>query len=185
MPLQVIAGVARGRRLKSPPAGVRPTAAITKRSLFDILGPRIEGARVLDLYAGSGALGIEALSRGAAECDFVDRDRRCVAVIRANLEAIREATGGRPGRVDCAPADRWLERHAASGGYDLVLADPPYGDPGLTRAMTLLAEPGALAVGGWLVVEARTSAPPVVPDGLTEVRSVRHGDSTLTILAAS
>ena len=163
---------------------MRPTAAITRRSLFDILGARVEGARVLDLFAGSGALGIEALSRGAAACDFVDRDRRCVAVIQANLGAIAAEAEGRPGRVHCAPVDKWLERHASvSAGYDLVLADPPYGDPGLTRVMSLLAESGALAAGGMLVVEARTGVNVDAPDGLVEVRRVKHGDSTLTMLA--
>src|ERR1700704_3551859 len=101
MPFQVIGGSARGRRLKSPPRDVRPSAAILRRSLFDILGPEVLDAQVLDLYAGAGSLGIEALSRGAAACLFVDRDRRCVEVIRANLALLRESESAARSRVDC------------------------------------------------------------------------------------
>src|ERR1700736_1577534 len=112
MPLQVIGGEARGRRLKSPPTGVRPTAAIMRRSLFDTLEYLVVDAAVLDLYAGAGTLGIEALSRGARGCDFVERDHRCCAVIRANLGALGTAAGGTNGRVHCAPAEKWLKSRA-------------------------------------------------------------------------
>jgi 16S rRNA (guanine966-N2)-methyltransferase len=182
VPLQVIGGEFGGRRLKSPPAGVRPTAAILRRSLFDILGPRVVDATVLDLYAGAGTLGVEALSRGAARVDFVERDGRACAVIRENLEALGAEAAARRGRVDCAPAEKWLQRHVGLEAYDLVLADPPYGDAGVTRVLSLLVETGALRPGGLAVLETRrgTAAEPV--DGLVEVRRVRHGDSELRML---
>lgn len=183
MPLQVIGGEFGGRRLQSPPGGVRPTTAIVRRSLFDILGTRVLGAAVLDLYAGAGTLGVEALSRGAARVDFVERDRRTCAVIKANLAVLGEEAAGRRGRVDCAPAEKWLQRHAGvNDAYDLVLADPPYGEPGVSRVLALLVESGALNRGGLVVLETRRDAVVEPVDGLVEVRRVRHGDSELRML---
>lgn len=183
MPFQVIGGSARGRRLKSPPAGVRPTAAILRRSLFDIIGPDVLDARVLDLYAGAGSLGVEALSRGAAACDFVDRDRRCVAVIRSNLGLLGEAEGAASSRVDCAPVEAWLRRNRRRlAGYDLLILDPPYGEPGLENVLSQLARPGTLKTGALVVVEERADRDVQAPGGMTNVRRVEHGDSALTLM---
>lgn len=197
MPFQVIAGSARGRRLKSPPAGVRPTAAILRRSLFDILAARVAGARVLDLYAGAGSLGVEALSRGASGCDFVERDRRCVAVIRANLALIGDPGGPVPSAesghrstesaprstVDCAPVETWLRRHAGRlAEYDLIFLDPPYGEPGLEKVLSLLGRPGALKADALVVVEEHADRHLELPAGLVEARRVEHGDSALTLI---
>ncbi len=180
MPLQVIGGESRGRRLKTPPTGIRPTAAIVRRSLFDILGPRVIDARVLDLYAGSGALGIEALSRGAAWCDFIESNRRCANVITENLAAIGAVEEG---RVHCAPAMGWARRNRQElTGYQLVLADPPYGDSGLLDVIKLLAEPEVLNASALLVVE-ESSARRLAAVGCLEVsREVRHGGSALTFM---
>jgi 16S rRNA (guanine966-N2)-methyltransferase len=183
MPFQVIGGTARGRRLKSPPAGVRPTAAILRRSLFDILGPDVVEARVLDLYAGAGGLGVEALSRGAAVCDFVDRDRRCVEVIKANLALLKESEGARLSRVDCAPVESWLRRHQGRlADYDLLMLDPPYGEPGLENVLSHLARPAALRASALVVVEERADREIAPPPGLQTVRRVSHGDSGLTLM---
>jgi 16S rRNA (guanine966-N2)-methyltransferase len=183
MPLQVIGGEARGRRLKSPPAGVRPTAAIVRRSLFDTLGYLVSDAAVLDLYAGAGTLGIEALSRGARGCDFVERDRGCCGVIRANLAALGTAAGGPNGRVHCAPAEKWLRNSArGEGEYDLVFADPPYGEPGLNRVLSMLVETGGLSADAVIALETRRGAGLEMPDGLAEARRIRHGDSQLILL---
>jgi len=183
MPFQVIGGIAGGRRLKSPPAGVRPTAAILRRSLFDILGPEVVGARALDLYAGAGGLGVEALSRGAATCDFVDRDRRCVAVIKANLALLRESEGARLSRVDCAPVESWLRRHQGRlADYDLLMLDPPYGEPGLENVLSHLARPAALKADALVVLEERADREIVPAAGLETVRRVSHGDSALTLM---
>lgn len=186
MPLNVIGGEFRGRKLKSPPAGVRPTSAILRRSLFDILGSRVVDTTVLDLYAGAGTLGLEALSRGAAGCDFVDRDRRCCDVLRANLAAVLPAAEAGRGRVHCAPAEVWLERNAAGlGEVDLVLIDPPYGDAGLVRVLSRLASPGVLRATSLVVVEERSDRAIEAPGGLEETRRVVHGDSALTMLRPS
>ncbi|MHB8508749.1 MAG: 16S rRNA (guanine(966)-N(2))-methyltransferase RsmD [Candidatus Dormibacteria bacterium] len=179
MPLQVIGGEARGRRLKSPPGGVRPTAAILRRSLFDILGTRVVDARLLDLYAGAGTLGIEAISRGAASCDFVERDRRCAAVVVENL---RLGGFSDRGRVHCAAVMKWLSNRPEPALVDLVLLDPPYGAQELDAVLALLARPGLLADGAMVVVEEHAGRQVASPAGLVEVRRVRHGDSALTLL---
>jgi 16S rRNA (guanine966-N2)-methyltransferase len=118
--VRVIAGAHKGRRLHTPAgASTRPTADRVREALFSILGP-LDGERVLDLFAGSGALGIEALSRGAAEAVFVDSDRRAVAAIRRNLDAI-----GLEALVQRRDALAYL-REASERPYDLVFLDPPY-----------------------------------------------------------
>jgi 16S rRNA (guanine966-N2)-methyltransferase len=183
VPFQVIGGSARGRRLKSPPRGVRPTAAIVRRSLFDILGPEVLDAQVLDLYAGAGSLGLEALSRGAAACVFVDRDRRCVEVIRVNLALLRESESATRSRVDCAPVEAWLRRHQEGlGTYDLLMLDPPYGDPGLERVLSHLARPKMLKPGALVVVEQDADHEVAAPPGLERSRRVVHGGSALTFM---
>jgi 16S rRNA (guanine966-N2)-methyltransferase len=175
MPLQVIAGEARGRRLKSPPGEVRPSLAILRRSLFDILGPGIEGKAVLDLYAGSGALGIEALSRGAARCVLVERDPACVRVINQNLAGV--GVGDRA-RVHSAAVESWIQRHPGEvSGFELILADPPYGDAGLPAVLAALGE--GIGPEALLVVEEKQSRELAAP-GLRQVRRVRHGGSALT-----
>ena len=183
MPLQVIAGEWGGRRLKSPPAMVRPTLAILRRSLFDILGPGIAGKTVLDLYAGSGSLGLEALSRGAARSDFVERDPRTAAVARQNLDALLGGSDAARGRVHSGSVERWLQRNAtALGEYDLVLLDPPYGDPGLGGVLATLGAPGTLKQGAMVIVERRSDEEHGVISGLPEVRRVAHGDSMLVMM---
>jgi 16S rRNA (guanine966-N2)-methyltransferase len=117
--VRVVAGVYKGRRLRAPAGrSTRPTADRVREALFSILGP-LDGERVLDLYAGSGALGIEALSRGAAEATFVDSDPRAVAAIRANLDAV-----GAVAHVHVRDALAFLADDR--GTYDLVFLDPPY-----------------------------------------------------------
>lgn len=124
--MRVIGGEARGRVLRAPQVPtLRPTSDRVREAIFDILEARglVEGARVVDLFAGSGALGIEALSRGAASCTFVESDRVCVAAIEANLAAVGMA--GREGvRVERGEAAAFLAR--TLDRFDLALADPPY-----------------------------------------------------------
>jgi 16S rRNA (guanine966-N2)-methyltransferase len=183
MPLTVIAGIWGGRKLKSPPRQVRPTSAILRRSLFDILGPAVAGKVVLDLYAGSGSLGLEALSRGAMRCDFVERDRRTVNIARENLAALTGEPEGARGRVHSGSVERWLERESrALREYDLVLLDPPYGEPGLPGVLASLGLPGTLKEDAMVVVERRSDEHPAPVDGLLEVRRVTHGDSSLHLM---
>ena len=166
--MRVVAGHWRGRPLKAPP-GARPTADRVKEALFSILGDRVPGARVLDLFAGSGALGIEALSRGASEATFVDDDARAVAVIRANLR-------GAEAKVVRRDATAFLR--TATAQYDLVFLDPPY------RLGPRLALPvaGVLAPGGLAVTESDRRTPLDLPDLLLEDER-RYGDTLIRLHA--
>jgi 16S rRNA (guanine966-N2)-methyltransferase len=148
--MRVIAGQWRGRKLVAPAgAETRPTADRTRETLFSMLASRLgtfEGLRVADLYAGSGALGIEALSRGAGHCTFVDKGRDAVAAIRDNLAKL----GADPEFADvngCA-----VETFRSMQGYDLILADPPY-SYGARSVIDQVANHGLLAPGGWLAIE--------------------------------
>ncbi len=186
MPLNVIGGTWGRRKLKSPPPAVRPTSAILRRSLFDILGQSVEGWVVLDLYAGSGSLGLEALSRGAARCDFVERDRRTADVARENLASLVGSSGDARGRVHSGAVEGWLARQRRTlSDYDLVLLDPPYGDPGLAGVLASLGRPGMLKEDVMVIVERRSDERPAPIAGLREVRRVVHGDSSLQLLRAS
>jgi 16S rRNA (guanine966-N2)-methyltransferase len=121
--MRVIAGASRGAKLRVPDEVSRPTADRVREAIFSILGERVAGARVLDLYAGSGALAIEALSRGARSAILVERNAKAAGVIEANLRSAR-LTGGAVERVD---VERFLKREAERGrAYDLIFADPPY-----------------------------------------------------------
>ena len=148
--MRVVSGEAKGRRLRGTiTPGARPTTGRVRAAIFNILNPAVyQGGRVLDLYAGSGSLGIEALSRGAAWADFVELSRRQCAVIEANLEA----TGFRQqARVHCADAVQSLT--SLAGPYQMVLMDPPYRLQELGAVLERLAlEPGLVADGAMVVV---------------------------------
>jgi len=179
--MRVIAGRHGGRRLQAPAGdATRPTSDRVREALFSILGDRVPGARVLDLYAGSGALGIEALSRGAATATLVERDARAVEVIRANLAALE--LGEHEAQVVHAPARAALRDASARGdAYDLVFLDPPYRDaPALGRELSQ-ALPAVLAPGARVVVESDRRAPLQLE--LAIVRQRRYGDTLIRIHA--
>jgi 16S rRNA (guanine966-N2)-methyltransferase len=172
--MRIVAGEFRGRQLKSPTwDGLRPTSDRLRETLFNILGPSVRGARVLDGYAGTGAIGIEALSRGAAAVTFVEQDPRAVKLIEANL-ALLGATGAiiRAGLADAV---------IGLGGqvFDLIILDPPYAD---TAAATALAAAGTLAAEGTRVVveHATRHVPPDEQSGLRRTRTVKAGDSAIS-----
>ncbi|MGY1671290.1 16S rRNA (guanine(966)-N(2))-methyltransferase RsmD [Geodermatophilus sp. SYSU D00710] len=176
---RIIAGAARGRRLKVPPSGVRPTGDRAREGLFNSLGTLLDldGATVLDLYAGSGALGLEALSRGAARVVLVENGPRVLPVLRANVAAVglpgaRVVTGSVPAVVAGRPPER----------FDLVLADPPYAVPAAQVRGVL----EALVAGEWLapgaVVVAERPAreePWEWPTPLAGIRDRRYGEALL------
>ncbi|WP_228002879.1 16S rRNA (guanine(966)-N(2))-methyltransferase RsmD [Nocardia australiensis] len=144
---RIVAGTAGGRRLRVPPAGTRPTSDRVREALFSALDARIdfEGVRVLDLYAGSGALGLEALSRGAAHALLIESDRKAAAVVRGNIDDL-----GLPGAQLRVGAVASVLDRAAAGVFDLVFSDPPYElDTG-----SVVADLGALAEHGWLTPAA-------------------------------
>jgi 16S rRNA (guanine(966)-N(2))-methyltransferase RsmD len=178
---RVIAGSARGTRLHAPGEGTRPLGDRVKQTLFAILESDLPGANVLDLFAGSGAGGIEALSRGAARATFLERDRTAVAVISENLTRARLAERGRVIRGDAVAYLR--ERAAADGPFDLILVDPPYVETAAMEAtLTHLGrEPFLLSPRGWVVAKHfwRT-APPATVGLLASVRTRRFGETALT-----
>ena len=159
------------------PPGVRPVSDRAREGLFSSLGEAVAGARVLDLFAGSGALGLEALSRGAASSTFVDRDRRATAAIRDNLAR----TGLAPAEVVTSDVHRFLDRAGRAGdGFEVVLLDPPYdlGGQDLERVLLGLAA-GALVSEGWTVALTRgsRSSTHVIPVNWAVARRLRYGDS--------
>lgn len=172
--MRIIAGALKGRRLKAPAwDGLRPTSDKLRETLFNILAPVIEGARVLDGYAGTGAIGIEALSRGAAHVTFVERDRRAQALVAENLAAC----GVKDGYVIIRAGIDRAAAQLAPASFDLVLLDPPYDHD---SAAVLAAAAGLLAANGTLVLEhARRRPPPDAAGGLTRTRDVGSGDSAL------
>jgi 16S rRNA (guanine966-N2)-methyltransferase len=177
---RVIAGSARGIRLAAPGLGTRPLADRVKETLFAILEPDLAGARFLDLFAGSGAGGIEALSRGAAEALFIERDAGAARTIEANLRATHLA--GERARVVRREAIAWLASGADGGGFELALVDPPYAEEHLlVRALGELGRPAVLAPDGRVVAKHfwRTS-PPVEIGLLASERQRRFGETTLT-----
>ncbi len=182
MSLTVIAGEFGGRRLACPPGkAVRPVMARVKGAVFNILGETVPGTRVLDLYAGSGSFGIEALSRGAAACVFVERNAAHAACLQANLDAL-----GLSARVlvqDNQAAFRILELEGLT--FDLVLADPPFSrdakvlPPDVFEDLAALAGSAAWAPRGVLVLEHRGGRPPFPPSLVLEEQR-DYGDATVS-----
>ena len=176
--MRIIAGRFKGRRLKAPTwEGLRPTSDKLRETLFNILAPRIEGARVLDGYAGTGAVGLEALSRGASVVHFIDKNRRATALIAENAAACGLQRGY---TIDCGDLVSALRRLPADVRFDLILLDPPYDADNLANALDTAA--ARLASGGLLVLERATRRQPDIPAPLTRVRDVTSGDSTLTFM---
>jgi len=184
MALRVIAGTARGRKLVAPKGGARPTQDRVKEALFSSLGDAVVDVTVLDLYSGSGALAIEALSRGAAHAVLVDSDRSAVAAIRANLDTTGFADQA---TVSPRPADTYVKSGAPGGPFGLVLLDPPYDAASADVAEVLagLVTAGAVAPGATVVIErARGSEAIALPDGWDVRRERTYGDTLLILVSA-
>ena len=176
--MRVIAGAFKGRRLKTPSwEGLRPTSDKLRETLFNIIAARVEGARVLDGYAGTGAIGIEALSRGAADVSFVEKHSRAAALIADNLALCGVEQGYTIHRGD---VESVLRRMPAAATFDLILLDPPYDADNVLAVIEAAAE--RLSPGGLVVLERATRRAPEIPAGLARVRDVRSGDSTLTFM---
>ncbi len=176
--MRVIAGVARGRRLTAPPGrATRPTSDRVKEALFSSLAPRLRGARAADLYAGSGALGIEALSRGAASATFVEHAASAQEALRDNLSRTGLLTQAVVLREDVCRA---LQVGLPGAPFDIVLIDPPHQvDPAELEEVLRLVAPVTVP-GGVVVVElGRRTHPPVWPERLLPGRERRYGDILL------
>jgi 16S rRNA (guanine966-N2)-methyltransferase len=173
--VRIIAGEWRGRRLKAPPGrGTRPTTDRVREAWMSALAPEIPGARVLDLFAGSGALGLEALSRGAAHVVFIEQSSAALRILRSNLELLRAADRTELIRADALRYVASLEPFA----FDLALADPPYGQ-GLAEALAhdFARRPFARLL---CLEHGRDDAVPELPG----TRTRRYGDTRLTFLPA-
>ena len=172
--MRVVAGELRGRRLAAPPGrSVRPTADRVREALFSILG-EVSGLRVLDLFAGSGALGIEALSRGASEAVFVDSSQRAVTAVRANLRSL-----GLRAPVSRRDALSFLRRAAAEPGFQIVFIDPPYDLAGRLAAPLAELLPAVLTDDARIVTESDKRNPLDLPFPLLRERV--YGDTRLTV----
>lgn len=175
--MRIIAGTHRGHRIAAPKGReTRPTSDRVRENAFNLIGP-VDGSEVLDLFAGSGALGIEALSRGAAAVTFVDRQERGLAILRQNLDALGFKARAQVVRGDVV---RWLEASSdAVRAADVVFLDPPYGDVVLDRALRALDS----AVGDAVVVAEHSRRQAVPPLTRLQVdRERRYGDTIVTVL---
>jgi len=179
--LRVIAGSLKGRRLLGPAwPGLRPTSDQLRETLFNILAARMPGARVLDAYAGTGAVGIEALSRGASHVTFVEQDRRAQALVVENLARCGVADGYAIIRASVARACKAF----AAGEFDIVFLDPPYADDASRVQSVLECVAAATADAGLVVLEHARKRPAPDPGGrLVRSRVVEAGDSALTFFA--
>ncbi|GMQ97605.1 MAG: 16S rRNA (guanine(966)-N(2))-methyltransferase RsmD [Acidimicrobiia bacterium] len=173
--MRIIAGRSKGTRLAVPETGTRPMTGRARESVFSILRDRLFDAHVLDLYAGSGSLGLEALSRGATDAVFVEGDRTAVEKIHKNVVAV-----GLGGTVTHGTLPGVLSR--LSGTFDLVFVDPPYSDPDADVLLTLAALDRVLASSGLVVVHRQASSDIVLPEFLTCKDQRRYGDAVLTMM---
>ena len=171
----VSGGRYRGRRIDYPRAGLRPTKAITRHAIFNMVGARVQSARACDLYAGGGSLGVEALSRGAASVVFVEQQATVFRFLRANLKDLPDAT------VVRGDVLRVLKK-LAGAGFDLVFADPPYLQGLVQATIDRAAEFGILGPDGWFVAEHHRQEMPTSPAGWEVSRQGTYGETLVSVL---
>jgi 16S rRNA (guanine(966)-N(2))-methyltransferase RsmD len=179
--MRIIAGQWRGRPIAAPRGGevTRPTSDRAREAIFSMLGHRVVDARVLDVFAGSGAMGLEALSRGAARAVLIDRDGEAQEAMRRNARVL-----GAGDRAECVlnDAQEFLSRAALAGDtYDLIFLDPPYAAGALRPALEIIAGGGLLERGGWVVAESAAGDPPGDVAGLRRVKEKRYGIAFITV----
>ena len=176
--MRIVAGSRKGHRIAAPKGVVtRPTGDRVREAAFSLIGP-VDGASVLDLFAGSGAMGLEALSRGASSCVFVERDREAARVIQANLEKLR-LTGATVANRDVASVLR--EERDRGRSYDLVLVDPPYEEWKSYEQFVADLVPALLGASALVVVETSARVEPELPLDLVTTR--RYGSARITVFS--
>ena len=175
--MRVVSGSARGLKLQPVPGmNTRPTTDRVKESVFNIIQNRVRDARVLDLFAGTGQLGIEALSRGAKTCDFVERDRVAFATVKKNIAAARLVDRAQLHSTD---ADKFIA-YAKKDAYDLIFLDPPYGGKILAAALSAIETFDILSTNGIIICESAVEDR--FSHGFAVVRERRYGATMITIL---
>lgn len=180
--MRIIAGSLKGRRLSAPTwDGLRPTSDRLRETLFNVLAPRISGARVLDVYAGTGAIGLEAISRGAVAVVFIEHDRRAQALIAENIRHCAVEEHCSIVRADAARGLDSLARRPDAVPFDIILLDPPYD---CASDVALAGIDDLLAPGGVVVLErARRTGAPDQAGRLVKQRDLVSGDSALSFYA--
>ena len=186
--MRIISGTAKGKKLTAPPGRlVRPTLDRVREALFSSLGTRVHGARVLDLFAGSGALGLEALSRGAAYAVFVEQSKKVQEVVRRNISGLEFEAVARLVPGEAIKTLKLLEKKGES--FDLVFLDPPYNRPQkpnqpflLERVVGEIVQKSLLSPHGTIVAEHPREATFDIPDILRNVSTKGYGDTGLTLL---
>lgn len=183
--MRIISGICRGRNLRAPgpgagKSGIRPTADRVREALFSILGDRPRGARVLDLYAGTGALGLEAMSRGAASAVFVDNGEAALGLVRKNVELCGFTEKTLVLRRDLTRFPAFLQELCPAGGFELIFLDPPYRQGLVDRFLRDLAELPLLARDGLLVAEEAAGVEPAAGGpGLVLADRRSYGDTAI------
>ena len=177
--MRIIAGTAKGKKLKSPKGNTRPLSDQAREALFNILQNRVSDCYFLDLFAGTGAVGIEALSRGAALSIFVELDKKTVRVIRENLEDCGFTDRAEVYVLDAVRALKILKRKGAK--FDIIFVGAPYGSPNLEKALDQLADGSLLKDSGIVIAEHRRQHRLAEQyEGLHAFRTVRYGETELT-----
>jgi 16S rRNA (guanine966-N2)-methyltransferase len=183
MSIRITAGEWRGRQLKVPRGDVRPAQDRVRLAVFSSLADRVPGARVLDLFAGTGAYGLEALSRGAASVTWVENDYRVLAVLRENVTTLC----GSDRCTDIVSADtlRFLARCGSDASYDLIFADPPYDQDGgwLKKILSALTGRPILKSSGLLVMEQSVHVPAVAREGWQQLKRRVYGETQIGYIA--
>jgi 16S rRNA (guanine966-N2)-methyltransferase len=174
--MRIITGIAKGRRLRAPDTSrTRPATDRVREAVFSAIGSWVEDADVLDLYAGSGSYGLEALSRGAATATFVEKGRQAVAALKANVELV-----GLGGRIIAQDVGAFLDGARGAGAYHLVFIDPPWDLAGEVVGSQLVDVDRILAPGGEVVVSRREGDPePLQPPGWSVATDRRYGDARI------
>lgn len=188
--MRIIAGTARGRKLLSVPKTkpVKPISDRIKQSLFDIIKPRIPACYMLDLFAGTGAVGLEALSRGAGKVVFVEREPACLRAINRNLEKLGFTEKAIIKKADILAGVGWLGHFSEGEGYDIIFMGPPYRDQ--NNVMLALSEPVLASVGqskilaehGIAIVQHHETEKFAIPENLEVFRTEQYGDTIVTFL---
>jgi 16S rRNA (guanine966-N2)-methyltransferase len=179
--LRIIGGDLKGRKIKAPGgARTRPTSSKVREALFDIIGKKIETSRFLDLYAGSGAMGIEALSRGASFSMFVESHFETSRLLEENLAALNLVSRS---RILMMPVEKALKKSGGvDSGFRFVFCDPPYDEVSWTEILTLLVGSSFMAEDAAIIIEHRSKIKPSLPHCCEEIKSYIYGDSSLLFI---